>query len=134
VEAVPALTAALLDQEAAVRWRAAWALEVLRPDADEASRSVEAFLAGQAVDLARLASAGQAGTFRGDEGPLILALERHGTREMAAGLLGSGNPRLRAAAERWARMRGYEISRAEAPVRNAAPPPKKRRAARPPKR
>jgi hypothetical protein len=121
--AIPALRTALADPEPSVQWRAAWALEMFGEDVRPAHEAVEAFLAAGNLDLAALAADRRAA----QEWPLILALERHGSREMAEELLAAPSPRLRAAAERWARMRGYTI----APAAKQTPAPAK---ARPPRR
>jgi HEAT repeat protein len=129
--ATPALVAALSDAEPSVQWRAACALEMFGEDVGPAHEAVQAFLAARQVDLGALAGDRRGALKRGQEWPLILALERHGTPEMAEELLAAGSPRVRAAAERWARMRGYVIapaSKRPAPPGKARPP---RRAPRP---
>jgi len=108
--AIPALVAALQAPEASVQWRAAWALEMFGEDVPAARAAVDAFLAARGVDLRALASDHRAALKRGQDRPLVLALERHGTPEMAADLLRAGDVQLRLAAERWARLRGYAIA------------------------
>ncbi|MFB3820137.1 MAG: hypothetical protein ACE147_20975, partial [Candidatus Methylomirabilales bacterium] len=115
------------DAEPSVQWRAVCALEMFGEDVAPAHEAVQAFIAARRLDLAALAADRRGALKRGQEWPLILALERHGTREMAEELLAAGSPRVRAAAERWARMRGYAI----APAPKRAPAPGK---ARPPRR
>jgi len=112
------------DPDPAVQWRAAWALERFGEDVPAARGPLDEFLAHGKMDLGAIAADYRGALKRGQEEPLILALERHGTREMAEELLRAGGPRVRQAVERWARLRGYTIAPSPPPPSPPAKPAK----------
>lgn len=105
-KAVGPLVALLEDPDPTVRGMAASALAGIGEPAAE--RLTPALRTGDFAEVARAYRFFIAWAEPGSEDILIEALDARGSEEMAEAFLNCGNPKLRQAAERWARAHGYQ--------------------------